>query len=294
MTFRSAASLMVGAVALAAAVSVPLAVNAGPRSSAQRGSSSTTTWSRPTTSTTTPSVPNVDGMSLAKAQRALIASGHGALTLKELVAEPVERGVAPETVISQTDGKFTVSVPGAAACRQAQLAVTYLSEQGAVGNNYAGIVLRNVSPTWCAVPGPLHLVGLSETGQAVTTTLVVTFSNPRADVLSPNTPPAPEPSSSTAFAFDSGGYPIDVLYAWVGFGGVHSGCGAGDYKTYTPRYDVTPASWRLSAPHTFSFTAANGTPVEAAKHPSDTYAVRVARPFWDCGGRILPAAPAFR
>ncbi len=172
--------------------------------------------------------------------------------------------------------------------------MTYLFELGAVGNNYAGIVLRNVSPTWCAVPGPLHLVGLSETGRPVTTPLKVTFSNPRADVLSPNTPPAPKPRSSKAFAVDSGGYPIDVLYAWVGFGGVHSGCGAGDDKTYTPRLDVTPASWRLSAPHTFSFTIANGRAVEAAKHPSQTYAVWVARPFWDCDGKILPAAPAFR
>lgn len=287
MTFRWAASLVVGAVALVTAVCVPLAVETSQPSSTPPAPSVHPPTS--TTTTTAPS-PNLVGKTLAEAQAAPV-SGQP-MPWEHLSLDVVDRSVPAETIISEKGTSLTIAVPGDAICTQTQLAATYLWNQGAVGNWYAGIVVRNVSSTWCALPGPLHLVGLSRAGEPITTTLNVTFSNPLADVLSPNTPPAPEPPPSTGVGL--GRYPIDVLYAYVGFGGPYGVCQPPQNTPQGSEPHVTPASWRISVPRIFLLTTANGTPVEAAKLPTTTYEVRVAHPFWSCGGAIVTAGPEFQ
>lgn len=68
-----------------------------------------------------------------------------------IFVDVVDPAVPPETILSEDGRHLTIAVPGDAACTQTQLAVTYVWSQPAMSSHYAGVVVRNVSSTWCAL-----------------------------------------------------------------------------------------------------------------------------------------------
>lgn len=279
MSFRRAALLMLGAVAVAGAISVPFAEYNRPaapaphRSSTAATSTSTTSTTMPRSVTSHPT-PNVVGMSLVAAQRAIAVA-------VVVTAEVAKTGIAPETVLSQAQNELTVAVPSASACTSTQLAATYEFNQGGMGNEFASVVLRNTSGSWCTIEAPIDLAGIATTGQSVAgPTTITSLSKPTMDVLSPHTPPVPPPTPSlvgTGF-----GYPLGTFFGWVGFYGPSNTCTPeipGSSVTH-----VAPSAWRVTLGSGASTEARNGTPALVTT-PSSA-ASRTATPFETCGGVV--------
>lgn len=284
VSFRWAALLMLGAVAVAAAISVPFADYNRPtapaphRSSTAATSTSTTSTTMPRSVTSHPT-PNVVGMSLVAAQRVVTSAGRNVAVA--VTAEVAKTGVAPETVLSQTQNELTVAVPSASACTSTQLAATYEFNQGGLGNEFASVVLRNTSASWCTIEAPIDLAGIATTGQSVAgPTSIASLSKPTMDVLSPDTPPVPPPAPSlvgTGF-----GYPLGTFFGWVGFYGPSNTCTPDIPGSSVTR--VAPFAWRVTLGSGASAEARNGTPAVVTT-PSAT-ASRTATPFETCGGVV--------
>jgi hypothetical protein len=139
-------------------------------------------------------IPNLVGLSTAQAQRTLPPSMADDIAVGD---EVVDQSVQPGTVVAQTPQAgstaafvtITIAVPPTIACTQNQLAVTYKGGGAGAGNDFGTIAVRDISPLWCSLSGPLSVVGLDRTGRPVTQTVTVAVTQPF--ILSPNTPAPP-------------------------------------------------------------------------------------------------------
>jgi hypothetical protein len=295
MRYRWTASSLLAAVAAVAAVAAAMAplarTSSSPPRTGRNGSAApATTTTGPATrtpTTATPpapaaklrSLPDVVGETLAEAEKSITDAG--VPTRVQVTAATVDLSVPAETIVAQTGTHLTVAVPSDKFCARTQVVVTYQFNQGAMGNVLAGLIVRNASSTWCAIPGPFHVLGVSQAGAPATNTLVVSLSDPAADVLSPDTPPVPDTESFTGSGVGDA-YPVDVLFAYLGFAGPHNTCATDVPGSSQPR--VTPVAWRVTFSQGFAVTVPNGTPQDATEPPSTTD--RVRSPFSSCGGAI--------
>lgn len=222
----------------------------------------------------------VVGDTLVQAQRAFAKAK--LLTRASATSLVVNASIRPETVVAQRGAHLTVAVPSGKPCTRTQLAVTYRFNQGGMGNLFAGLLVRNISHAWCAIAGPFRLAGYSSAGAQVTDTETVTLSDPTIDVLSPDTPLAPRTPSFTGSGVGDD-YPVNVFWAYVGFGGPSDVCAPANPTSQNR--PITPSTWRLTFPSGFTLSAPNGTAAKARKARTTQHA-ESATPFSSCGGTI--------
>lgn len=198
----------------------------------------------------------VVGMTLSGA--AALTLGTGRHLEIQLMRERVDASVVPETIISQSgvsgSGEptppprvlvdVTVAVPPAPPCRATQVSVTFLGGQGFTGNDSGFLVVRDTSPQWCSLTGPVEVWGQAVTGRVDTETL--TEPVPVPIVMSPSTV-APQPFIPLTSP--------PVVQASVEFAANENGCLYPTGRTRTER--IVPADLDLSIPGGITFRAPN-------------------------------------
>jgi hypothetical protein len=107
-----------------------------------------------------------------------------ASTPHHVVGEIVDARSGPGTVLLQAGTDVLVAVPPAAACAARELAVHYRAGDAGTGNDFGTVVLRNRATTWCALGGPIRIIGLDGAGRTVTQTATAAVAAPL--VLSPD------------------------------------------------------------------------------------------------------------
>jgi len=203
-------------------------------------------------------IPDVVGMTLSQAERDAQPDGGVTITAE------TSRSVSLVTVVAQTptpgtlaavtptagavcnlspaDVSVTIALPPTSRCSSAQLALTFRGTAAMTGDTFAGnFTIRDTAPVWCAVSGPIRVVGLDGAGRQVTQTVAVSVPHPFA--LSADTPPI-APTGLPENYIDIN---IMLIAAPTGFNGT---CAA----------SVTPASWQITLPGPVQLRAANLAP----------------------------------
>lgn len=190
----------------------------------------------------------VVGMTVSEASAVTLGTGRH-LEL-QLTREQVDAAVPPDTIVHQgAVGSslnpsatspvlvdVTVAVPTAPSCRPTQVAMAYLGGQGLAGGDTGIIGVRDTSPTWCSLTGPVEVWGQAATGRAVTNTLTDVVPTPV--VLSPlDEVPQPLIPLTTP----------GVVQAAVEFASYLDNCSA----------PVIPATFVMSAPGDITLSAPN-------------------------------------
>ncbi|MHB1584943.1 MAG: hypothetical protein ACYC0E_14455 [Acidimicrobiales bacterium] len=174
-------------------------------------------------------------------------------------AERVLPAAAPGTVVAQTPRagtvatqvSVTIAVPPTVPCTAAQLALTYEGGGVGLGSDLGTLVVRDVSQSWCSFSGPVEVVGLDATGQAVTQTVSDPVPNPFAISALAPVPLQPPP-------VDGGAVPLGVIEANVMI--------MADYRDgpqpngLCNTMQVVPAQWRVVLPGAVTLTVANDDP----------------------------------
>lgn len=233
------------------------------------------------------------GKTLTAAQTILSAGGN--LAQVAVTQEVAGRAVPPETVLSQTTGHWplvpvTVAAPPASPCTASQLSAAFTGVyDGASQHLFAGVVVRDVSPRWCELLGPIKIVGLNAAGETVTNTAsdtlrtpaYPTISNSLLDELSPNAPPLP--TTTTSGGAPSGQfYPVSVFSGWVGLSAPDAA--AGTCSPAAP--EVFPVTWQLTIPGTTVLTVPNGPGPPVSSTAAPTGQPTRIRPLGSCGGGL--------
>lgn len=194
---------------------------------------------------TTATIPQLVGMSATAAGKAAAAAGITA----DIISETITRSSPPGTVTAETPSggivgtavSLTIAVPPAAPCIAAQLGLTYLGGGASAGSDAAGIALRDTSPAWCELAGPVSVIGLDASGHAVTSRLSAPVQ--QLLVLSPQAPPPPHGQSP----------PVGTVYAEIGISAAYRDLPTG---MCTPE-QVIPSQWQVALPDGATATVAN-------------------------------------
>jgi hypothetical protein len=196
-----------------------------------------------------PATPDLIGLSAAGADA--LARRHGLQFGVDAAA--IDSLAPPGSVIFQTPppGQLTVesarqvgviiAVRPAAACTPGQLAADYRFNQASVGNDFAGVTLRDVSVRPCMLRGPLRLAGLNPAGRPVTP--AISYRVAGVTALTPQTPLAGlaklPPGKLIAGLLVSAEYVSGAL------------CG---------QHRPVPASWRIELPSGGTITVPDADP----------------------------------
>ncbi|HET6965076.1 MAG TPA: PASTA domain-containing protein [Acidimicrobiales bacterium] len=232
-----------------------------------------------TTTTTAPypfpghpvTIPDLVGLSATAAGKAAASAGIPG----DIESETITSSAPPGTVISQqppagSSGDavaLTIAVPAAPPCTAAQLGVTYLGGGASAGSDGATIALRDTSPAWCDLAGPVSVIGTDASGRPVTDQLSPPIPHPL--VLSPQAPP-PSHGQPT---------PVGAVYAEIGVSAAYRDLPTGPAGLCTTQ-QVVPAQWKVTLPLGATATVANHDP-----------SAQPFQEFLTCQGRLEPAEP---
>ena len=135
--------------------------------------------------------PDLMGLSLTAA-RAAAHRAHLGLERDGVIVDPGAPNASVVLADPESDGHqvdVVIAVHFAPRCAFGQLAIQYRPGAAGMGNDFGAIELRNVSPDWCELAGPLQVTGLDSSGRAITNT--VSNSVARRLELSPGAAPIP-------------------------------------------------------------------------------------------------------
>ncbi|MGO8955935.1 MAG: hypothetical protein ACLQFR_00965 [Streptosporangiaceae bacterium] len=136
-----------------------------------------------------------------------------------------------------------VAVRRAAACQPGQLRLDYRGGGAGAGNDFGGILFRDVGPAACELSGRLTITGISAGGQADTRTVAASAASP--GVLSPDTAPVRELA---------GAPPTSMVYVWSLIAEYRDDAASPNGLCARP---VVPAAWRVRLPGGFVVTVPN-------------------------------------
>ncbi|MDA8045927.1 MAG: PASTA domain-containing protein [Actinomycetota bacterium] len=227
-----------------------------------------TTTPAPPLPGTTITIPLFVGMSATAAGKAAAAAGITA----DIISETITDSSPPGTVIAETPPAgtvgtavaLTISVPPAAPCTAAQLGLTYLGGGASAGSDGATITLRDTSPAWCNLAGPVSVTGLDGSGHPVTGRISAPVQ--QLLVLSPQAPSPPHGQSPPVGTVDA-----EILIS-AAYRDLPTGLCTSE--------QVIPAQWQVALP--------DGATATVADHDAS------ALPFpglVTCRGQLGPANP---
>lgn len=265
----------IGGVAGCAVVTTSHPVSAKPVGSV-RSASTAEPKSQPPAGPVTPSVIGLSAAAAAKvAERdgfsfyvkgAMVAGGLplGAVVSQSPPAGDPSSGPGPEIDV-------TLAVPNASACTAAQLAVDFRDGGAGAGNDFGGIVFRDVSAAPCKLAGTVSVTGIGAAGNADTRTIMARFTGP--GVLSPHAPKVPAGAAPS---------PGELAYWWSLMAAYRDDPSASN-GLCQPHW-VIPVAWRVTLWRASTFTVPNADHGNAAG--------------WDptgslitCQGNVTGAAP---
>jgi hypothetical protein len=171
----------------------------------------------------------------------------GTIIFQTLPAGTVDAGPSPLSI-----GAF-VAVGRAPACLPGELRLDYRAGGASAGNDFGGIVFRNVSGQPCRLTGRVTITGVDASGQAVTSTATGVVAPP--GVLSADTPRVMDGAGPSA---------ASMVYLWSLFAEYRD---AATPSGLCPQ-QVVPAAWQVRLPGGAKVMVRNADPRVPVLGPS--------------------------
>jgi len=194
--------------------------------------------------------PSVIGLSAAAAAKVAERDGFGFYVKGATVASGLPLGA----VVSQSppagdptwgpgpEIDVTLAVPNAPACAPTQLAVDFRGGGAGAGNDFGGLVFRDIGAMPCKLAGTVSVTGIGAAGGADTRTITARFTGP--GVLSPHAPRVPAGAAPSLGELD---------YWWALMAEYRDG----PTPSGLCAQRVTPAAWRVTLWRGSTFTVPN-------------------------------------
>lgn len=233
-----------------------------------------------------PATPDVTGLGAAAAV-AVARRSHFAVYFNGAVLDP---SAPPGTVIFQSlPPRARDSGPGSQidvflaagrelACSSNQLALSFLGGGAGAGNDFATILVRDVSVRACTLAGPFRITGIGSDASAVTTTVSEPLTG--VTVLTPNAGPLRWRPPGTL----SGTRPGEFVGVISLMSEYRDGPSNVDNGLCAPLW-VVPSAWRVTLPGGQALTVANSDPANPVRLVS-------SGGFVTCRGRLGIVRPA--